>query len=111
VPPRVEPSELKKPPELREALARAAEKFGGDAESAREKIGVRAISAAEALQRGHLALTRGVGEIELVLRAPVRLRNSLLARELVFEIAEASSVVGACDAILRGLLQRIESAR
>src|SRR5262249_52350059 len=38
----------------------------------------------------------------------VGLGNSLLARQFVFEIAEAGGVVGAGDAILRGLLERIE---
>jgi len=62
------------------------------------------------LQRGHLALKRGVGEVELILRGKITGGNSLLARKFIFQITEPGGVVGARNAILRGLLQRIERA-
>ena len=86
------------------------EEFRGDAERAAEEIGVHAEEAGEALQRGHLALKRGVGEGQLILLRLTGFRNSLLAGEFVGEFAEAGGVARARKAVLRGLLERIESA-
>ena len=86
------------------------EQFGGNAERAAKKIGVDAEEAGETLQRGHLALEGGVGEGELILLRLASFGNSLLAREFVGEFAEAGGVARACEAILRGLLERVESA-
>src|SRR6266851_4701629 len=82
----------------------------GDAQRAAEKIGVHAKEAGEPLQSSHLALKSGVGEGQLVLLRLASLRDSLLAREFVGQFAEAGGVARARQAILRGLLERIESA-
>jgi hypothetical protein len=55
-------------------------------------------------------LKGGVGERQLVLLGLARFRNSLLARELVGELAEACGLTRARKAVLRGLLERIERA-
>jgi len=86
------------------------EEFRGDAERAAEEIGVHAKEAGEALHRGHLALKRSVGKGQLIFLRLAGFRNSLLARELVGEFAEAGGVARARKAVLRGLLERIESA-
>ena len=86
------------------------EKLRGDAEGTAEEIRVHAEEAGEALQRGHLALKRGVGEGQLILLRLTGFRNSLLAGELVGEFAEAGGVARARKTVLRGLLERIESA-
>src|SRR6266403_1369850 len=86
------------------------EEFGGDAEGAAEEIGVHAKQAGEPLQRGHLALERRVGEGELIFLRLAGFRNSLLAREFIGEFAEAGGVTRARQAVLRGVLERIESA-
>jgi len=62
------------------------------------------------LQGGHLSLESRVGEGDLILLRLASLRNSLLAREFVGEFAEAGGVARAREAILRGLLERVESA-
>jgi len=108
VPPRLEPSELKKPLG-REALARVLSSSAG-MPSAAEKIGVHAEEAGEALQRGHLALEGGVAEGQLILLRLIPCRNALLARKVVGKIGEAGGVARARGAICGGLLQRIESA-
>ena len=46
----------------------------------------------------------------MVLLGLAALRNSLLAREFVGQLAEADGVARAREAILRGLLERIEGA-
>src|SRR6266849_1169218 len=86
------------------------EQLRRNAQRAAEKIGVHAEKAGEPLQRSHLALKSGVGEGELVLLRLASLRNSLLAREFVGQFAEAGGVARARQAVLRGLLERIESA-
>src|SRR6267154_2752642 len=86
------------------------EKFRGDAKSAAEEIGVHAKEAGEALERGHLALEGGVAEGQLVLLGLAGFRNSLLTRKFVGEVAEARGIARARKAVLRGLLERIESA-
>src|SRR6266850_1374952 len=87
------------------------QEIGGNAQGAAEEIGVDAVEAREPLQRGHLALKRGVGEGELILLRLACFSNSLLARKFVGELAEAGGIARAREAILRGLLQRIEGAR
>jgi hypothetical protein len=52
----------------------------------------------------------GVGEGQLILLCLAGLRNSLLAREFVGKFAEPSGVARAREAVLRGLLERIEGA-
>src|SRR6266851_7461814 len=86
------------------------QQFRGDTERAAEEIGVYAEEAGEALQRGHLPLKGGVGEGQLILLGLAGLRNSLLARKLVGELAESGRVARARQAVLRGLLERIEGA-
>src|SRR6266850_4141822 len=83
----------------------------GNAQRAAEQVGVDAVEAGETLQRGHLALKRGVREGELIFLRLACFGNSLLAREFVGEFTEAGGVARAREAILRGLLQRIEGAR
>jgi len=58
-----------------------------------------------------LPLEGAVGEGELVLLRLAGLRNALLAREFVGQLAEAGGIARAREAVLRGLLQRIEGAR
>src|SRR5438093_11300688 len=65
------------------------QEFRGDAERAAEEIGVHAEEAGEALQRGHLALTRGAGAGQLILLRLTGFRNSLLPGELVGEFRDA----------------------
>src|SRR5882762_9068633 len=86
------------------------QQFRGDAESAAEEICVHTEEAGESLQRGHLALKGGVGEGQLILLGLAGLRNSLLAREFVGQLAESGGVARAREAVLRGLLERIEGA-
>src|SRR6266852_311186 len=86
------------------------EEFRGDAERAAEEVRVDAEKTGKALQRGHLPLKGGVGEGELVLLGLAGFGNSLLARELVGELAESGGVARARQAIPRGLLERIEGA-
>jgi len=50
----------------------------------------------------------GVGESQLVLLRLAGFGNSLLAREIVGEFAEAGGVARAREAVLRGLLERVE---
>src|SRR5262249_15995331 len=61
-------------------------------------------------QRGHLPLKRCVAECELILLRLIPFRNSLLTSEVVGKFAEAGGIIGACHAVLRGLLQRVEGA-
>src|ERR1700730_984846 len=56
------------------------QKIRRNAQRAAEEIGVDAIEAGESLQRGQLALKRGIGERELILLRLACFRNSLLAR-------------------------------
>src|SRR6266403_4682757 len=100
-----------------EAAARAAggicariQELRGNAQSAAEEIRVDAVEAGETLQRGHLALKRGVGESELILLRLARFGNSLLTREFVGELAKAGGIARARETVLRRLLQRIEGA-
>src|SRR2546428_495521 len=86
------------------------EQLRGNAQGAGEEIRVDAEEAGEALQRGHLALKRRVGEGQLVFLCLASFGNSLLAREFVGELAEAGGVARAGQTILCGLLERIESA-
>src|SRR5207245_11539481 len=81
----------------------------GNAQGAGEEIRVDAEEAGEALQRGHLALKRRVGEGQLVFLCLASLGNSLLAREFVGELAEAGGGARAGQAVLCGLLERIET--
>ena len=109
--PRPEPSAEKNPPPLlREALLRTLRSSAGMPSVRPRKIGVHGKEAGEPLQRGHLALESSVGKGELVLLGLAGLRNSLLARELVGELAEAGGVALAREAVLGGLLERIEGA-
>lgn len=57
-----------------------------------------------------MALEGGVGEGELILLGLIGFGNSLLAREFVGEFAEAGGVARAREAVLRGLLERVEGA-
>src|SRR5260370_11429099 len=82
----------------------------GNAERAAEEIGVHAKEAGESLQRGHLALKGGVRKRELIFLRLAGFRNSLLARELVGELAEAGGDARAREAVLPGLLEGIENA-
>ena len=86
------------------------EELCGNAQRAAEEIGVHAEEAGESLERGHLALEGGVGEGQLILLRLAGFGNSLLAREFVGELAEAGGVARAREAVLRGLLERIEGA-
>src|SRR6266852_5067908 len=86
------------------------EEFRWDAERAAEEVRVHAKEAGEALQCGHLPLKGRVCEGELVLLGLASFGNSLLARELVGELAESGGVARARQAVLRGLLERIEGA-
>jgi len=83
----------------------------GNTQRAAEQIRIHPVKAGEALQRGHLPLKRGVAEGQLILLRLIRLGNSLLPGEFVGQLGEACGVARTRDAILRGLLERIESAR
>src|SRR5438477_10259453 len=48
------------------SVGACVQEFRGNAEAAREQVGIGAIDTAESLQRGHLALKSGVGKIELI---------------------------------------------
>jgi len=97
VEPRPEPSAEKKPlPLLREACAHV-EEFRGD-----PSVRPRRLSPRQRGRRGLAARPSGaetrVGEGKLILLRLAGFRNSLLARELVSEFAEAGGVAGAREA-------------
>ena len=62
------------------------------------------------MKRGHLTLESSVGEGELILLSLAGFGNSLLTREFVGELAKTSGIARAREAILRGLLERVERA-
>ena len=84
------------------------EQLRGDAERAAEQVGVRAVEAGEARQRGERAGTGGVGEGDLILRREAGLVLSLGAREGVEQLAVAGGVVRACGAVGGVLRERVE---
>jgi len=84
------------------------QEFSGNAQCAAKEIGVDAEKAGESLQGSHLALKGGVGECQLILLRLIPFRDSLLAREFVGEFAEAGGIARTGNAVLRGLLERIE---
>ncbi len=92
------------------SVGASIQELSGNSESAAEKVGVDTEQAGEALQGGHLALKRGVGEGELIFLGLAGFRNSFLTREFIGEFAEAGGVSRTRQAILRGLLERVKGA-
>ena len=92
------------------SIGAGVEQFRRNAETTREQIGIHAEEAGEALQGCHLALKGSVGEVELIALRLSSFGNSLLARQVVGEFAEAGGIARARGAICRGLLERIERA-
>src|SRR5882757_2548633 len=90
------------------SIGASVQQFRRDAETTREQIGVDAEEAGESLQRSHLSLKGSIGEVELIALGLASFGNSLLARQVVGEFAEAGRIARAGGAICRGLLERIE---
>src|SRR5579863_1309118 len=87
-----------------------AEELRGNAQSAREHVGVNSIEAAEALQGAGLLLLGIVGEGDLILVGGGGLLLSLAARELVERVGKAGGIVGAREIICGALGKCVEGA-